>query len=334
MKLVVQIPCFNEADSLPEVIADIPRVVAGFDSVEVLVVDDGSTDTTAQVAIESGADHVHRLPRNRGLARAFSAGIQCALELGADVIVNTDGDHQYRGSNLPALVAPILQGQADMVVGDRRVSSVPHFSITKKVLQRLGSWVVRWLSGTSVVDATSGFRAISRDAALRLFVFSTYTYTLETIIQAGKKGLAIVSVPVAVNPTRRESRLISSVPRYVVRSGITILRIFLLYEPFKVFSYLSLVPGGLGLVLLARYLYFFSIRQGQGHVQSVVVGSVLLLLALQVFLLGLLADLVAKNRQLDEDIIYHQRLVRFAVRSEAPQGLRVEDTTLSDSTGH
>jgi hypothetical protein len=242
------------------------------------------------------------------LAAAFAAGLQKALELGADVIVNTDGDHQYRGEDILTLVQPLVAGEAEMVVGDRQIDTIPHFSATKKALQKIGSWVVRWLSGTDVVDATSGFRAFSREAALRLFVFSNYTYTLETIIQAGKKGLAIASVPVTTNPQRRESRLIANVPLYVAKSAITVLRIFLMYEPFKVFSFLSLIPGVLGLVLLFRYAYFYVIGQGQGHIQSVIVGSVLMILALQVFLLGLLADLIAKNRQLNEEAGYRLRI--------------------------
>jgi len=307
VKLIVQIPCFNEAETLPDVVRDIPRDVPGFDTVEILVVDDGSTDGTARVAETVGVDFVHRLPRNRGLAAAFAAGLQKALELGADVIVNTDGDHQYRGEDIIPLVQPVLRGEAEMVVGDRQVGTIPHFSGTKKVLQRVGSWVVRWLSGTDVVDATSGFRAFSREAALRLFVFSNYTYTLETIIQAGKKGLAIASVPVTTNPQRRESRLISNIPLYVIKSAITVLRIFLMFEPLKVFSYLSLFPTCVSLILLIRYAYYYGIGQGQGHIQSVVVGSVVLVLAFQVFLLGLLADLIAKNRQLNEEAGYRLR---------------------------
>jgi len=311
MKLVIQIPCFNEAETLGRTVRDLPRELPGFTSVELLVIDDGSTDGTAKLARELGVDHVISLPRNRGLAAAFATGLSRALELGADVILNTDGDHQYRGDSIPALVEPILRGEADMVVGDRQVKRIAHFSGTKKLLQRLGSWAVRWVSGTEVIDATSGFRALSREAALRLTVFSTYTYTLDTIIQAGKKGLTVVSVPVETNDRLRESRLIRSIPRYVVRSAVTILRIFLMYEPLRVFTILSLVPGLLGGILLIRYLYFFSIGEGSGHIQSVVAGAALGILAFQVFLLGLLSDLIARNRRLIEDATLMLRRIGY-----------------------
>ena len=311
MKLVIQIPCFNEAKTLGRTVEDLPRHLSGFNSVELLVIDDGSTDGTAELARGLGVEHVISLPRNRGLAAAFATGLNRALELGADVILNTDGDHQYRGASIPALVEPILRGEADMVIGDRQVRGIAHFSVTKKLLQRLGSWAVRWVSGTEVIDATSGFRALSREAALRLTVFSTYTYTLDTIIQAGKKGLTVVSVPVETNERLRESRLIRSIPRYVVRSAVTILRIFLMYEPLRVFTILSLIPGLLGGILLLRYLYFFSIGEGSGHIQSVVAGAALGLLAFQVFLLGLLSDLIARNRRLIEDATVMLRRIGY-----------------------
>ena len=317
MKLVIQIPCFNEAKTLGRTVEDLPRHLSGFSSVELLVIDDGSTDGTAELARGLGVEHVISLPRNRGLAAAFATGLNRALELGADVILNTDGDHQYRGASIPALVEPILRGEADMVIGDRQVRGIAHFSVTKKLLQRLGSWAVRWVSGTEVIDATSGFRALSREAALRLTVFSTYTYTLDTIIQAGKKGLTVVSVPVETNERLRESRLIRSIPRYVVRSAVTILRIFLMYEPLRVFTILSLIPGLLGGILLLRYLYFFSIGEGSGHIQSVVAGAALGILAFQVFLLGLLSDLIARNRRLIEDATLMVR--RISYRSLAPR---------------
>ena len=311
MKLVIQIPCFNEAKTLGRTVEDLPRHLSGFSSVELLVIDDGSTDGTAELARGLGVEHVISLPRNRGLAAAFATGLNRALELGADVILNTDGDHQYRGASIPALVEPILRGEADMVIGDRQVRGIAHFSVTKKLLQRLGSWAVRWVSGTEVIDATSGFRALSREAALRLTVFSTYTYTLDTIIQAGKKGLTVVSVPVETNERLRESRLIRSIPRYVVRSAVTILRIFLMYEPLRVFTILSLIPGLLGGILLLRYLYFFSIGEGSGHIQSVVAGAALGILAFQVFLLGLLSDLIARNRRLIEDATVMLRRIGY-----------------------
>jgi glycosyltransferase involved in cell wall biosynthesis len=307
VKLIIQIPCFNEEATLPETLADLPAAIDGVDQIETLVIDDGSSDETSTVARDLGVDHVIRLPVNRGLAYAFASGLEACLNAGADIIVNTDGDHQYQGSGIPSLVAPIVSGDADMVVGDRQVDTIPHFSRLKKVLQRLGTRVVRWTSGTAVTDATSGFRSFSREAAARLVVFSSYTYTLETIIQAGKKGLVVVSVPVRTNPKKRESRLIENIPNYVIRSGVTILRIFMMYESLRIFTLLSLMPLVAGLALFVRYVYYFMLGQGGGHIQSVVVASGLLLLAFQVFLLGLLADLIARNRRLSEEIHYRIR---------------------------
>ncbi|MGA9533135.1 MAG: glycosyltransferase family 2 protein, partial [Anaerolineales bacterium] len=297
MRLIIQIPCFNEESTLPRTLSDLPASVDGVDEIQVLVIDDGSTDGTIQVAKDLGVDHILALQRNRGLANAFSEGLKRSLVLGADIIVNTDGDHQYRGEDIPRIVAPIVNRHADMVVGDRQVDTIPHFSMAKRRLQKLGSWIVRWSSGTEVVDATSGFRAISRECALRMTIFSSYTYTLETIIQAGKKGLRVISIPVTTNEKLRESRLIRSTGRYVARSAVTIMRIFLMYEPLKVFASLSLVPLGMGLILFARYLFYFWGGEGSGHVQSFVAASILVLLAFQVFLLGLLADLIARNRR-------------------------------------
>jgi len=311
MKLVIQIPCLNEAVSLPGAVADLPRAIPGVDSVELLVIDDGSTDGTADVARAHGVDHVIRLSQNRGLAAAFARGLQKALELGADIIVNTDGDQQYRGEDVPRLIQPILDGNADMVIGDRQVQSVRHFSLWKKWLQKAGSLVVRWASRTGVPDATSGFRALSREAALRLEIFSTYTYTLETIIQAGRKGLTVVSVPVRTNEIRRRSRLIRSVPGYVLRSAVTILRVFLMYEALRVFLILGTLPFLAGLVLLVRFVYFYSIGDGDGHIQSLIVASILVVLGFQTFLLGLLGDLIAKNRHLSEETNYRLKKAEF-----------------------
>ncbi len=307
MKLIVQIPCFNEQDTLQAVLEDIPRTIEGVDTVAVLVIDDGSTDATVAVAEKYGADHVLRLNQNKGLAYAFAQGLSTALGLGAEIIVNTDGDHQYCGEDIPALLAPILRGEADIVVGDRQVRTISHFSPTKKLLQRLGTAVVRWASGTAVADATSGFRALTRDAAQRLMVHSSYTYTLDTIIQAGKKGMTVGSVPVGVNPATRPSRLIRNTPRYVLQSAVTILRIFLMYEALKTFTAISVIPFVASVVLFARYAIFFLSGQGAGHVQSVIVASVLGLLAFQVFLLGLLADLIARNRRIAEELLLQVR---------------------------
>lgn len=307
MKLVVQIPCLDEAETLPATLAEIPRAIEGFDEVEILVIDDGSTDETAEIAKRHGADYVQRSSRSRGLAAAFKAGLETALALGADVIVNTDGDNQYPGSEIPKLVGPILRGEADMVIGDRRVKDVEHFSFTKKKLQTVGSWVVRQVSGTKVPDTTSGFRAFSREAAQKMNLVSDYTYTLETIIQAGKKRLAIAQVPIEARQTR-PSRLIRSNWDYVKRSAATIVRIYAMYEPLKIFSYLALVFFLPGFYLSVRYLYFHLKGQG-GHVQSVLLAILLLILAFGSLIFGLVADILASVRRLLEEVLYRQRLL-------------------------
>ncbi|NIS80809.1 MAG: glycosyltransferase [Anaerolineales bacterium] len=311
MKLIIQIPCFNESATLPDTIRDLPERVPGFDTVEYLVIDDGSTDDTARVAREHGVHHVRRSSLNRGLAHAFAWGLEEALKLGADVIVNTDGDNQYAGECVDDLTRPILDGEAEIVIGDRKVETIAHFSRLKKILQRAGSWVVRWASGTGIPDATSGFRAFSREAALQLAVFSSYTYTLETIIQAGKKGISITSVPVKTNQQLRASRLIQSVPRYVLRSAVTILRIFLMYEALRVFITVGIFPVIFGIFLLLRFGYYFAIGDGAGHVQSLIVASILIVLGFLTFLLGMLADLIAKNRRLTEEVSYRLRKMEF-----------------------
>ena len=308
MKLIVQIPCLNEAATLPETLSEIPRRIEGIDEVEILIVDDGSIDGTAEVAREHGAEHVVRSTRSRGLAATFKAGLDAALALGADVIVNTDGDNQYPGASIPELVGPILRGEADMVIGDRQVGSVEHFSSSKKGLQRLGSWVVRQVSGTRVPDTTSGFRAFTRDAAQRMNFVSDYTYTLESIIQAGKKRLAIARIPIEPRQTR-PSRLMRSNWDYVKRSAATIVRIYAMYEPLKIFSYLGalfLVGGGL---LSVRYVYYAWNGEGQGHVQSVIAAALLLTVGFMVVLIGLVADIMASVRKLLEEVLYRQKLL-------------------------
>ncbi len=319
MKLIVQIPCLNEAAQLPETLAEIPRHIDGIDTIEVLLMDDGSTDGSAEVARRHGVDHVVRSTRSRGLAATFKAGIDAALRLGADIIVNTDADNQYPGSAIPALVAPILRGDADMVIGDRQVANVEHFSFTKKKLQALGSWVVRQVSGTDVNDTTSGFRALTRNAAQRLNLVSDYTYTLESIIQAGKKRLAIAQVPIDARKTRR-SRLIRSNWDYVKRSAATIVRIYAMYEPLKFFSYVAaafIVPG---IAFSLRYLYFREIlNEGQGHVQSVILAGVLLILGFMIFLIGLVMDINATQRRLVEEALYRQRLLDDRIDKETSQ---------------
>jgi len=315
MKLIIQIPCFNEEETLPITLSDLPRNVEGFDVVEWLVVDDGSQDRTAETAKANGVDHVVRLPQNGGLARAFSKGLETALALGADVIVNTDADNQYKGSDIAKLVAPVVAGEAHITVGARPIQSIEEFSVVKKWLQRLGSSVVRSLSLTDVDDAPSGFRAFSREAAMKLNVFSRYTYTLETIIQAGREGLAIQSVPIGVNPATRESRLVKSVAAYVQRSMITLLRIFVVYRPMRFFMSLAGIAFFSGLVLAIRYLYFASVGEGSGHVQSVILAALLLGSGLLLVVVALLADLIAVNRKLLEKVDWRVSQLEDAVSS-------------------
>jgi len=318
-KLLIQVPCFNEEHTLPRTLAELPRAVPGFDCVEWLVVDDGSIDRTVEVARQAGVDHVVSLPRNQGLARAFVAGIEACLKAGADVIVNTDADNQYDAACIPTLVEPILAGRAQIVIGTRPIMNVAEFSGAKKLLQKLGSAAVRIASNTSVPDAPSGFRAMHAEAAMSLYVFSGYTYTLETIIQAGRKNIAVASVPVAVNRATRPSRLVRSVPAYVWRSLLTIVRIFILYKPLRFFLYLGtlfLLPG---VVIGLRFLLAYLRGDGQGHVQSLILAAVLLVTAVVVYASGILADLVAANRVLLEEVRMRQlRAEVQRARSQAP----------------
>ncbi|MGO4706739.1 DPM/DPG synthase family glycosyltransferase [Microvirga sp. 2MCAF38] len=302
MKLIIQIPCYNEAGTLAIALAALPRHVPGFDVVEWLVIDDGSVDDTVRIAKENGVDHVVRHTRNQGLARGFMTGLEACLERGADVIVNTDADNQYNAADIPALVAPILERRADIVVGARPIDTIEHFSPAKKLLQKLGSWVVRLVSRTEIPDAPSGFRAMSRATAQRLIVFSDYTYTLETIIQAGQKNMAIVSVPVRVNEDLRPSRLLKSIPSYIQRSIMTMIRIFVIYRPFRFFGTLGSVMFALGVLLGLRFVYYYLFDRGDGHIQSLILASILLGMGFQTILVAFLADLLAANRKLLEDI--------------------------------
>jgi glycosyltransferase involved in cell wall biosynthesis len=310
MHLIIQIPCYNEAETLPLVLAELPRSLPGISRLEVLVIDDGSQDGTADIAAELGVDHVLRLPRNMGLAVAFQAGLDYCLRAGADVVVNTDGDNQYPARFIGDLIEPVLRGQADIVIGDRQTYQIAHFSPLKRLLQQLGSWVVRAASGTPVLDATSGFRAFSREAALRLIVLTRYTYTLETIIQAGKKGLAIASVPIEVNDPTRKSRLMRSTWSYVKRSSATIVRLYTFYEPLRSFSILALPFVASGLILLARFFYFylFTTQSGVGRLsQSVTIGGTLFTVGFLILLFGVMADISSAQRTLLEEILYRQR---------------------------
>lgn len=310
MKLIIQIPCFNEAATLPVALAALPRHVDGFDQVEWLVIDDGSHDDTAGVALAHGVDHVVRHFHNRGLARGFMTGLDACLARGADVIVNTDADNQYDARDIPRLVAPILEQQAEIVVGERPISQIQHFSPTKKLLQKLGSGVVRSLSGADIPDAPSGFRAMSRRAAQQLMVFSDYTYTLETIIQAGQKNIGITSVPVRVNGYQRPSRLVKSIPSYIQRSIVTIVRIFVIYRPFRFFALLGTLLFGIGTVIGLRYLFMVSIGRGGGHIQSLILAAVLLVGGFQSLLIAFVTDVIAANRKLLEDLRFESRRSR------------------------
>ena len=312
MKLIIQIPCFNEAQTLAIALSALPREVQGFTSVEWLIIDDGSKDNTAEIAVENGVDHIVRHVGNKGLARAFMTGLDASLRLGADVIVNTDADNQYNADDIPALTLPILQNKAEIVVGARPISVIAHFSPAKKILQRLGSWVVRTASDTDIPDAPSGFRAMTRVAAQRLMVFNDYTYTLETIIQAGQKNMAITSVPIRVNADLRPSRLVRSVPSYVRRSMVTIIRIFVIYRPFSFFGTIGAFIFSLGFLIGLRFLWHYLQGAGDGHIQSLILASVLLGMGFQTLLVAFIADLLAANRKLLEDI-------RFKAASSAPR---------------
>ena len=307
MKLIIQIPCYNEAQTLAIALAELPRHVTGFEEVQWLVVDDGSSDDTARVAREAGVDHVVVHAVNRGLATAFMTGLNACLKLGADVIVNTDADNQYNAHDIPCLTSPVLAGRADMVVGARPISDTEHFSWVKKKLQRLGSWAVRVASKTRVEDAPSGFRAISRDAAMRLNVFNNYTYTLETIIQAGLSNLRVLSVPIRTNPDLRPSRLVKSNLNYVMRSLATILRVFVIYRPLVLFFSLASVFGLAGVIAGGRFVFFYFTDGGGGHVQSVVFSALCLILAAVLALMGVVGELVATNRKLLESLKYQVR---------------------------
>jgi glycosyltransferase involved in cell wall biosynthesis len=318
-KLIIQVPCYNEEATLGVTLGALPRAVPGFDAVEWMVIDDGSTDRTSEVARAHGVDHLVRLPQNQGLARAFIAGIEAAVRAGADVIVNTDADNQYCADDIPKLVGPILDGDAEFVVGARPIVDLEHFSRTKKILQLLGSRVVRLASRTRVADAPSGFRAISRAAALQLNVFGEYTYTLETIIQAGHRNIPVASVPIRTNPDLRPSRLISSIPRYVLRSGATIVRSFAIYRPLRFFAGIGLALFGVGVLLALRYLYYVLVGEGAGHVQSVMVSCLLMGLGIFTGLIGVIADLISVNRRLLEQIDARLRAIELAAPAAAPR---------------
>lgn len=311
MKLIIQIPCFNEEHTLPETFADLPKEIDGITTIEYLIIDDGSTDRTVEVAKELGIHHIVRNKINLGLARTFRKGIDECLKLGADIIVNTDGDNQYYGPDIAKLVKPIIDDKAEIVVGDRQTSKISHFSFFKKILQKLGSATVRKLSGTNVPDTVSGFRAFSREAAIRLNIISPFSYTIETIIQAGKKHMAVTSVPIRTNPKTRDSRLFKSIPAFIERQLSSMIRMYLMYQPLRFFVYIGTIMSLIGLIPIIRFLIFYFQGDGEGHIQSLILGSIFLLMGFVTFVMAILADLMNFNRQLLENTLERVRKIEL-----------------------
>ena len=322
MKLIIQIPCLNEAETLPITLRDLPRSLPGIDRIEVLIVDDGSRDGTAEVARANGVEHIVRFRRRKGLAAAFVAGIDASLKLSADIIVNTDADNQYYGEDIARLIEPLVLGDADIVIGDRNIQALAEMSSQKKRLQRLGSWVVRQVSGTQVPDTTSGFRAYTREAALRMTIVSEFSYTLESIIQAGKRRMAIAHVPIRTNPRARPSRLFDSIWSYIKASSATIVRIYAMYEPLKVFSYIGAAIFLAGAALVVRFLFYYFTGAGLGHVQSLILSAVLMIVGFQVLLIGLVSDVISGNRKLLEDLVYRVRSIELTLSPPPRPDLR------------
>ena len=332
-KLVIQIPCFNEATTLPATVRDLPRSVPGIDVVEVLVIDDGSRDDTSEVARACGVDHVIRFRSNKGLAAAFMAGLDASVKRGADYIVNTDADNQYVGGQIQKLVAPLLRGEADIVIGNRNISTLRHMPLLKRWLQLVGSWVVRQVSNTRVPDTTCGFRAYTREAALRQTIVSEFSYTLESIIQAGKKRMAIAHIPIATNENTRESRLFDSVFTYIKKSAATIVRIYAMHEPLKVFTLFGLMSFTAGSVISLRFLYYYVNDAGQGHLQSLILSAVLLIVGFQLLLIGLMADVLSANRKLTEELLYRVRSLELSLPQPRSEPLDERPAESADRIG-
>jgi len=317
MKLIVQIPCYNEEETLPQTYADIPKEIEGIDKVEVLIIDDGSTDRTVEVAKELGVDHIVINKKNLGLARTFRKGVEACLRAGADIIVNTDGDNQYAGWDIPKLVKPILDGKAEVVIGDRQTGKIGHFSKSKQLLQKVGSAVVRQLSGVDAPDAVSGFRAFTRDVAFRLNIVSPFSYTTEMLIQVGKKHMAVTSVPIETNAKTRESRLFSSIPKFIERTLTTMIRMYSMYQPLRVFFFIGMVLSIIGAIPIIRFLLFYLSGDGGGHIQSLILGGAFLMMGFLTFLIGLVADLISFNRQLIEMTLEKVRRMEMGEKMES-----------------
>lgn len=311
MKLIIQIPCYNEAETLEIALNDLPKKLDGIDTIEYLIINDGSKDDTVEVARKWGVHHIVSFKQNKGLAKGFMAGLDEALRQGADIIVNTDADNQYCADDIEALIAPILEGKADYVIGARPIDDTEHFSYIKKKLQHFGSWVVRKASNTDVPDAPSGFRAMSREAAMRINVVNDYTYTLETIVQAGREKIPIASVPIRTNEELRPSRLFNSIWGYVKKSMLTIIRAYIMYKPLKCFSYFASVPMLIGLIYAFRFITYYAMGTGSGHVQSLILGCTLIILGFLTFMIGLVADVISANRKILEDTQYHTRRAEY-----------------------
>jgi len=311
MKLIIQIPCLNEEESLPQTLNALPKKINGIDQIEILVIDDGSTDNTAKVAHQHGVNHFVRLTKRKGLARAFSIGLDAALKRGADIIVNTDADGQYKGEDIPRLIKPIVEAKADIVIGNRDIENIKEFSWIKKRLQRMGSFVVRQLAGSNIADATTGFRAYNREAALRLNIISDYTYTLESIIQAENKTLAIENITITTNEVKRKSRLFKNIPEYIKRSITTLLRVYAMFNPFRLFTTVGTAFCFAGTLIGCRFLYFYILSGGQGKIQSLILAAILLIIGFQVIVLGVVADLISANRRLIEDTLLRVKKIEL-----------------------
>ena len=321
MKLIIQIPCYNEAETLEIALNDLPKQIDGIDEIEYLIINDGSKDNTVEVAKNWGVHHVVSFAQNKGLAKGFMAGIDACLRYGADIIVNTDADNQYCADDIPKLIQPILEHKADIVIGERPIDETEHFSWIKKKLQHFGSWVVRKASHTDIPDAPSGFRAFSRDAAMHINVINDYTYTLETIVQAGRNKMAITSVPVRTNPELRESRLFHSIWGYVKKSILTILRALMMYKPLYCFTMVAVVPSLIGVLIGIRFMVYYFMGQGTGHTQSLMLACTLLIIGFITFVIGMLADVIAANRKILEDTQYHVRKMEYDKDSDRTKNI-------------